>query len=176
MIISWRRQWRQPRELGTKSRSALLPMHRPAKVKLTLPRQLRYQDIKEQVLAALARLDTVQQQLIPAGSTLPEMIVALALIWGGYRFAAQRPEDGGRLRLGGAVVDFIVYTGRPIVIRVQGDYWHSLPNHRRRDAMQLLRLISRGYTVIDLWEHDLYQAWTQGTIVLFVRQSLQGAI
>lgn len=133
-------------------------------------------DIRAAVMQELERMSQEQKANIRLG-TLPEIMVQMALARLGYRFVAQRPEGGGRLRLGGAVVDIIVFIGaRPVVMRVQGDYWHSLPMRQRKDAMQLVRLRALNYLVADLWEHDIYRAWAEGRLLQFVDATLRGAI
>lgn len=162
--------------LGRRLRGVRSEVQRPRAAKLTLPRSLRYLDIRAAVMRELERLSQEQRANIRLG-TLPEIMVQMALVQLGYRFVAQRPEDGGRLRLGSAVVDMLVYLGaRPVTVRVQGDYWHSLPARRRKDAMQLMRLRARGYRVVDLWEHDIYRAWAEGRLRQFVEGALRGAL
>lgn len=94
--------------------------------------------------------------------TLPERIVWKWLIDRQYRFIMQRSEFGGALVLGGAVVDFVVYdlAGQPVALRVQGDYWHGpkFPDRQARDDEHYHRLTAMGYLVVDLWEHDIYNA------------------
>lgn len=165
------------RELGKRARKPAPGPRAPRGAKLTLSKSLNYVRIKEEVLAAIARLDAQQQSLIPMGGTLPEIMVALALTWLGYQFQAQRPTDGGRLRLGGAVVDVVVFLGSSqVIIRVQGDYWHSLPARKNKDAVQWGRLHAKGYRVCDLWEHDIYRAWVDNRLKQFVDAGVQGAI
>lgn len=104
-------------------------------------------------------------------------MVGIGLLLGGYLFTFQASENGGRLVLGGAVVDFQIYQGTvTTVIRVQGDYWHSLPDRVLKDKAQFDLLKSRGYLVWDAWEHDVYRAWEQGRIADFVREGIESAI
>jgi hypothetical protein len=49
----------------------------------------------------------------------------LALGWKKEQIDVQTPVLGGRRRVGGLVLDFIVYTPLPIPIRVNGEYWHK---------------------------------------------------
>lgn len=140
------------------------------------PASLSYENIKREVMAAVDRLTAAQKAYIPASATLPEIIVAYALLQARFTFSAQSNTDGGRLRLGGAVVDFKVWLGsRVTIVRVMGDYWHSLPNRKLKDAVQFDRLHRYHYRVADLWEHDLYAAWANGSIVSFVRAAVLGA-
>jgi len=151
-------------------------IRKPKQVKMGLPKTLNYTRIKAEVMAAIARLPRTQSVQIPPSGTLPEQMVALALCWLKLPFQAQRSEDGGRLRLGGAVVDLVVFLGsKPVVIRVQGDYWHSLPERKLKDAVQLERLRAKGYRVADMWESDIYQAWTDGRLKTYVNDGIQGA-
>jgi G:T-mismatch repair DNA endonuclease (very short patch repair protein) len=149
---------------------------RPRGLRMRTPRTLNYQRIKEEVEAAIAKLSTDDQWRIPAAGTLPERMVALALVQLGYLFESQSSELGGRMRLGGGVVDFKVYVAATvIVIRVQGDYWHSLPSRIHKDAVQWTRLHALGYRVADLWEHDIYQAWIDRRLTEYVAEAINGA-
>ena len=51
------------------------------------------------------------------------------------------------------VADFFIKPN--IVIEVDGDYWHNLPNAQERDKRQTLYLEEEGYTVLHLWEHEI---------------------
>jgi hypothetical protein len=41
---------------------------------------------------------------------------------------------------------------------VQGSYWHSLFNRQAKDALQQERLTAQGYTTVDAWETEVYDA------------------
>lgn len=159
-----------------------LPVARPAtpvtsriRTRLAPRRTLDYARIRREVLAVIAELGASEASRINPVGTLPEIMVALALIWLGYYFWGQVAELGGRLHVGGGVVDYIVWLGRQVIVRVQGDYWHSLPGRQLQDAVQWDRLHQRGYLVADLWEHDIYQAWVDGRLKEFVEAALLGA-
>lgn len=164
------------KQLGGRARKLPLPGKKPGTVKTTLPKGLNYQRIESEVNAAIARLSRDGQAQIPIMGTLPERMVALALVQLGYLFMWQRSEDGGRLRVGGAVVDFLVYSGtKPVVIRVHGDYWHSLPERKNKDAVQWERLHAKGYRIFDAWEHAIYDAWQNGRLKRFVEEGVLNA-
>lgn len=149
---------------------------RTVQARLTLAKSISYQRIEKEVTAAIAKLPPEQLTRVPLMSTLPEKIVALGLLWGGFIFRCQLAESGGRLRVGGAVVDFVVYEGsRKVMIRVQGDYWHSLPNRAFKDWVQWGRLHALGYRVWDCWEHDCYRAWVEERVVQFVTEGVRTA-
>lgn len=94
-------------------------------------------------------------------ATLPERIVWKALEEQRLAFRTQVTLFGG-VSPGGARVDFLIYNirARPVVLRVQGDYWHgrSFPARQARDDEQAGRLRAAGYLPVDLWESDIYQA------------------
>jgi len=122
-------------------------------------------------------LEKAAAQNVPG--TLPERIVWKWLEDHDYTFEAQRAEYGGRLVVGGAVVDFLVYGfGRPIALRVQGTYWHGpeFPERQARDDEQFYRLISLGYGVADLWEHDIYQAVLDDRLTAYMEDALWSAL
>jgi len=163
-------------QLGSSKKQAKPESSRSKQAKLNIQRSVSYARIEKEVDEAIARLSNEWKRLIPAAATLPERICALVFSWLGWTFQAQQNEDGGRLRIGGSVVDFKVWQGTTIIIvRVQGDYWHSLPDRKLKDLMQWERLHQRGYKVADLWEGALYQAWVDGRIKQFVRDGVMNA-
>jgi hypothetical protein len=97
----------------------------------------------------------------PAG-TLPERLFRLYLIIRQIPFEEQT-IFGSPLRLGGAIVDFFLPTigARGTIVRIQGDYWHTLFPRIGRDRMQYERLI-REHDVLDVWESDLREAAAYG--------------
>lgn len=134
-------------------------------------RSLSYAALKAEVMAAIEALSTTVRNRIFLAGTLPEIMVGLALARQGIPAQAQVSEEGGRLRIGGSIVDYKVFLGRSIIIvRVQGTYWHNLPGVKAKDMMQLRRLRQLGYRVADIWEHDLYVAWAEGRLDSFVRK------
>jgi len=51
------------------------------------------------------------------------------------------------------IFDEFVYPN--ILIELQGDYWHSLPHTRRRDAEKATWAIQQGYCFLEFWECDI---------------------
>lgn len=163
--------------LGTRLRKLPLPkVGKPKGVNTSIRKSFNYARIEEEVLAEIAKLPRDAQAQIPIAGTLPERMIALALVRLGYYFQWQRSEDGGRLRLGGAVVDFLVYIGiKPTIIRVQGDYWHSLPERKLQDEVQWQRLHLKGYRIFDAWESAIFDAWLNGRLTRFVDEGVLNA-
>jgi len=87
-------------------------------------------------------------------SSLPEKIFARALMQRGIPFMTQVSVAGGRQAIGGFVLDFVLYT-LGLVVRIQGDYWHTREGAIAKDAAQALLLKSRGQRLVDVWEHDI---------------------
>jgi hypothetical protein len=162
------------RELGKKPRAPASATARSRQVKMK-PRYLDYAQIKEQVMEAIANLSALERAKIPMSGTLPEIMVALGLIWAKLPFEAQLSYAGGRLSLGGQVIDFKVAYGGTVIVRVMGDYWHTLPGRKQKDIIQWDRLHAYGYRVADLWEHDIYQAWRDGQLAQVVKKAVEGA-
>jgi very-short-patch-repair endonuclease len=78
-------------------------------------------------------------------------------------FIFQASMDGARPRgmrvagrqIGGIVADF-VFLDRPLVVQVQGTFWHSGRTHELRDRLQVQRLNERGWEVRYIWDWELH--------------------
>lgn len=109
-------------------------------------------------------------------ASLPERIIWKWLETQRLAFAPQYVEMGGRLTVGGAVIDFLVWglSGVPVAIRVQGGYWHGPTFHERtiEDQIQADRLRGQGYLVLDLWEQDIYDAVRFDRLDAYIRNEL----
>lgn len=103
------------------------------------------------------------QDEMPMKGTLPERVVYKALEDRHIEFDFQSSLLGGRVELGGLVADFII-SRPPVVIRVQGRFWHGEFDTEtgdlesgeiaqgRRDDDQRATLEEMGYSVLDYWE------------------------
>lgn len=96
--------------------------------------------------------------------TVPELVAVDWMTRHGHWFVYQAPLLGGRQGKGGAVADIVTQSGgKGIVIRIQGDYWHSLRPQRERDQASKITLIGATYAslkvsyVVDAWEGRLYR-------------------
>lgn len=89
------------------------------------------------------------------GGSLAEWAVFWALEQLHEEFDYQRAMDGGRLTLGGTVVDFFI-PSRLLIIRVQGTYWHYERGELVVNSDSYIKnaLESKGYTVIDIDDTD----------------------
>lgn len=58
---------------------------------------------------------------------------------------------GGRTELGGMVADFIL-PDRSMIIRVQGEYWHTGLRPEAKDAAQRAVLENMGFQVVDIYD------------------------
>jgi very-short-patch-repair endonuclease len=125
-------------------------------------------------MSTQARLENMAMQGV-VGS-LPERIVWRWLEDERLLYQAQKAEMGGRTVIGGAVVDFIVYgfMGKPVILRVQGGYWHgpAFSDRSTSDDEQAGRLRSLGYHVVDLWEQDIYDAALNNRLGDFIRLAI----
>lgn len=123
------------------------------------------------------KLEKAALQGVPG--TLPERIIWKWLLDKDYLFVGQYAESGGNMVVGGAVVDFLVYdiAGKPTAMRIMGDYWHGpkFPQRQARDDEQYYRLVSMGYLVVDLWEHDIYQAVEQDRLTAYIMDEVFSA-
>jgi DNA mismatch endonuclease (patch repair protein) len=101
-------------------------------------------------------------------NTKPELQLRSSLHRLGLRFRVDFP-----IRLDGRIIrPDIVFTRRRLAVFVDGCFWHGCPSHGRtpdtnseywtaklagnadRDRRQSAQLISDGWTVIRVWEHD----------------------
>jgi len=109
--------------------------------------------------------------------TLPERIVWLWLEESGQAFEVQVQLMGGAGIVGSTRADFVVYylLGSPVVLRVQGVYWHS-PDMLRGglDDEQAERLRAVGYVVVDLAEEAVYEAALQDRVEGYVIEEVYG--
>jgi hypothetical protein len=159
---------------GKARRKAGPPTTRP-KIKLK-PKGLDYNKIKTEVMQAISELSAGKRAQISIGGTLPEIMLMLGLVWLGLPFQSQISEAGGRLRVGGATIDVLVYLGnRKIACRAMGAYWHSLPDRRSKDLVQLNILRMKKYLVADFQENDLYLAWNEGRLRTLISDGIMGA-
>jgi len=111
----------------------------------------------------LARRVMRLRREFPRG-TVPELVAVDWMRRNGHWYVYQAPLLGGRSSKGGAVADIVTQSGgKGIVIRIQGDYWHSLRPQAERDQASKITLIGATYAglrvdyVIDAWENKLYR-------------------
>jgi hypothetical protein len=111
--------------------------------------------------------------------SLPERIIWLWLERAGYMFQTQVSLFGGRGIKGGMIIDFYVWNmaAKPVVIRVQGDYWHGYrrPSEMARDDEQTQKLRNYGYLPIDLWESDIYRYALMGELAKLIQRAMNRA-
>lgn len=130
---------------------------------------------KGEHLTERERLELAADPQLPG--TLPERIVRKWLAQSGLQYYEQQIAEGGHLRIGGAVIDFIVYIGAPpgVACRIQGSYWHLLPDRVAKDFVQANRLRAKGYRIFDAWEGDVYDAVLNGYLNSYLTNGLYGA-
>lgn len=136
-------------------------------------------ELKKSGLVKVTMSDEEKLESIAADppGTLPERLVRAWLIARNIQYIEQGPTFGGTLRIGGAVVDFILpFMGSNpgTVIRVQGDYWHTMDSRIAKDRAQYERLVAKGYTVVDLWEGDLKSHALGGDLFSWIDSVLTG--
>lgn len=106
--------------------------------------------------------------------TLPEGIVFILLKELRVEFVYQADAYGGRVIAGGQVSDFMIIP-LAMVIRVQGDYWHSRADQRAKDTIDKLALFNayiagqRVKFVIDVWESRILSCERKGVIQMAIR-------
>ena len=97
-------------------------------------------------------------------ASLPELVVYDWLSREEYQFTFQGEFGGGRKQKGGAVPDFVVnWGGKGLVLRVQGEYWHTLPGQVEKDYAQRLQMMGQYVnglqvtSIVDVWEEPIYR-------------------
>lgn len=109
----------------------------------------------------------------PSG-TLPELLVYIQLQADQEEFLFQTDFEQGRSYRGGSVVDFFL-PARNRLIRVMGNYFHTLPGKQEEDEVQKQALLgsmingSRVNDVVDLWESKIYDCHRERWIRLAVQ-------
>ena len=94
------------------------------------------------------------------GMTLPEALAYIYLQANQIEFVFQQSYNSGRTYRGGAVIDFWI-PDRGLILRINGDYYHSQPDRRERDEIQRAELLlsviegKRVESVVDVWESRL---------------------
>lgn len=69
--------------------------------------------------------------------------------------ARPRGQRAGSRQLGGIVADF-AFLDRPLVVQVQGKFWHSGRPNELRDQLQVQRLNERRWEVRYIWGWELH--------------------
>jgi very-short-patch-repair endonuclease len=61
----------------------------------------------------------------------------------------------GKVTVEGFIPDF-VHKEEKWIIEVNGDYWHSLPENKKRDKVKTKVYAENGYKVLEIWETEVY--------------------
>lgn len=160
----------------------LLPSLKPIRKSATnFQRELQALGVSERIAKNLSFGDVQEQEAelsgLPAGRTAgtePERLVAAWLVTHKYEYGGmgyqfnpskdwgfQIPLEGGRSASGGgAVADVFLSpqaskTPAGVVIRVNGQYFHQRAENEKNDEAQKLRLISKGYRVVDIFDFEV---------------------
>ena len=101
-----------------------------------------------------------QQWKIKWGGTFPEFLIFRELLRlslkPGEDFEFQSSQFGGRSQLGGAIVDFVLFTG--IAGRVQGEFFHfRTASNRIASLIQRIQLEGAGFIVVDMLASEIEQ-------------------
>jgi len=96
-----------------------------------------------------------------------------------HAFAYQDPFEGGRIGgPGGQVFDFTVFftpKGQPLVIRVQGSYWHyGADAEKQARDFNLLTRAAQFYRIEDVWDYELMADDTGESAVKVIKAILLG--
>ena len=104
--------------------------------------------------------------------TTPERAIYNALLRLGYKdgedFFPQAKMLGGRSVRGGLVADFKI-PSLGLVIRIQGEYWHSRSDTKARDELQKISLTSSNWTVIDIMAADAL-----ANPIYYIKEAIRG--
>jgi very-short-patch-repair endonuclease len=70
-------------------------------------------------------------------------------------------------RIGPYIVDIFIPDKR-LVVECDGEYWHSMPGAKERDAKRDSYMVSRGFTVLRLPEKEIRNRQSEGPLLLAV--------
>ncbi len=142
-------------------------MHAPTG-QLARPKPMRAQDIVTQRRRGPYRPtigeDPLERRAVQhIVGTLPERIVYKELLRRGLKepddFTFQSGLFGARYERGAAVLDFLIHRWEPpIVLEVQGEYWHTGVQNTARDLTRLARIQQLGWEIHFLLEREIYDA------------------
>jgi len=132
---------------------------RPAKPAKPRPKKIKWDDEVVVHRRGIPKPEEdLERRAVPKSEvfgTLPERIVYKELLKRHVYFDFQSSFMGGRLELGGVVADFILPEAK-VIIRIQGEYWHTGLAAEAKDEAQRAVLEGMGFTVYDLWEDTIY--------------------
>jgi len=74
----------------------------------------------------------------------------LQVVGNDYKFVGN-----GELILDGLCPDFVNINGQKKIIELYGDYWHNLPEYKKRDKRRIKAYANYGYKTLIIWEHEL---------------------
>ncbi len=98
----------------------------------------------------------------------PERAVYNALLKLQISFDFQSKMFGGRNVKGGLIADFKI-PSLSLIIRVQGEWFHSRSDAKARDMLQKIALTTSGWTVIDILAEDVLRNPT-----FYVSEAIRG--
>lgn len=93
----------------------------------------------------------------------------MQLMGGGFGFKRQVPIEG---ETWSARVDFL-HEASSVVVEIQSERYHTALTDRRADAIRRGRLEEAGYTVIEVWDTDLFT--NPGAVIEQVRNAIERA-
>lgn len=124
-----------------------------------------------------------QMRRIKGSNTEPEILLRRALWHTGVRYRVGGKTPAGRAD--------IVFASRKVAIFIDGCFWHGCPEHyvrprskaefwakkleenTARDSRQVVELESKGWKVIRVWEHDVFEH-LDGVVDTIVAQLADG--
>ena len=98
----------------------------------------------------------------------PERAIYQALTHLGIEFIFQSSMLGGREIRGGLIADFQV-PSLSLVIRCQGEYFHSRSDTKARDELQKIALETSGWRVIDIDATDALR-----NALFYIQEAIRG--
>src|SRR3990167_5119553 len=73
----------------------------------------------------------------------------------GWTWQYQYGARGARIFKGGYVLDFVIYSPRPIALEVQGAFWHG-PETKWRDIARALSVVADGFEYEEILEWEVW--------------------
>jgi len=145
-----KKQWKNPtyRQIWVKRMTLHNPMSNPIYRKKVSDAKFKNNAVKRpEVRQKLREKALLQNLTFPRSNTSIELILQKELKERGIKFKTQKPIS--------KIAKPDIFIEPNICIFADGDYWHNLPNMKRKDIKVNKILSTNGFQVMRFWEHEI---------------------